>query len=156
MLVVETYLAPDAFGGNGLFCKNFVKKGTVIWQYNAACDRFYTIEEYRNLPLLFAKIVDHHGYPGTIDGVHGFVLGLDNDRFINHSDKPNVTYEYSASLPVTDKADDRSYVCIATEDLQPGTQITYDYYTFLNVPEGVYDGLPTGLDFLTKKEKIAS
>lgn len=149
MLLIETYVAPDAFGGRGLFSKNFVKKGTFIWQYNPECDRFYTLEEYANLGSAFNNHI--HTYPTRINGVNGVMFNHCNDKYINHSETPNVGHFYSPISPEINSVDDvRCYPDIALEDILPGTELTTDYRKIIlpGMSLGDYKHIKTGLNFL--------
>ena len=149
MLTVETYLAPDNFGGTGLFSKNFITKGTTLWKYDPSYDSFYTIEEYLNGDEAFKKKLDKYGYPGRINGIDGFIFNEDNARFMNHSETPNVIIHY---LPCPEhlRFDERYSTNIAAWDIEPGTEMTYNYRTFIlpGVTLDTYKGIDIGFDSL--------
>ncbi len=149
MLVVETYLAPDAYGGTGLFSRNPIKKGTVIWQHDDRCDQFFTIGEYHALHPAFRKVVSHYGYRARVDGIDGIMLSQDNDRYMNHSDSPNIMCHYATSGSHSG-TDSRYYVCIAGTDIPEGTEITMDYrgLDLPGISSDTYREVATCTDFL--------
>lgn len=87
MLQVQTFVADSDIHGYGLFAKDDIPKGTVIWRYTPGQDH-----------MIPQRIVDrlngeermdflaHATYDP--DSKHYLVYG-DNMRFLNHSDMPN-------------------------------------------------------------------
>ncbi len=49
MLLVETYLAESPGMGLGLFAKNFIKEGTLIWEFVEGFDIEVHADEYERL-----------------------------------------------------------------------------------------------------------
>jgi len=148
MLIIETYTAPDAFGGVGLFSKNFIKKGTIIWKYNPIFDRFYTIEDYKNLDSSFNE--HKYTYPSRMNGVDCVGLSMDNDRYTNHSETPNVGHIYLQQSPdIASIEDVRCYPDIALTDILPDTELTADYRNFFLPGMAIenYRDIKTGLFF---------
>lgn len=118
MLLIPTYLAESCIPGAGLgvFCQDFVAKGTVIWRFHQGFD--YVVKE---LPgdAVIRNFVLKYGYR-PLTGEAGWVLCADNARFFNHSDDPTC-------LDVDD-------VTTARFDLAPGTELTSDYRSFCRDP----------------------
>src|SRR3954447_14982566 len=46
MLKVQTYLDRSAVHGTGLFAKQAIKRGTVVWRLDTRCDRLVSEAEY--------------------------------------------------------------------------------------------------------------
>ncbi|WP_245509716.1 SET domain-containing protein [Bradyrhizobium vignae] len=118
VLIVETILKPDQFGGIGLFSATFLPKGTLIWIHNPIVDIAVTPEQYETLPRTFQALLDKHAYPRDLDVDDGVLeYNADNARFMNHSSQPN-TYQ-----------DDHCRIFTA-RDVQPGEELTCDYLSF--------------------------
>ena len=152
MLAVKTYTAPDSFGGTGLFAKEFIKKGTIIWTYNPEFDKFYTLEEYLSLDAGFNE--HKYTYPAKMHGVEGVMLSLDNDKYTNHSAEANVGHVYFPQSPDINSIEDvRCYPDIALQDILPGTELTTDYRNFIlpGMSLEKYTTIKTGLLFLLKQ-----
>ncbi len=126
MLLVETYIAPSAVHGTGLFAKTFIAKGTPIARYVAGMDRRLTKAEYAALPPLHQQFVDIYGY-SIAEEPDAIYLCFDHGRFMNHSNTPNV--------------DDSGAVSIAARDIQAGEELTTDYAVLCGTPAA----LPTAV-----------
>ena len=123
MLRIPTYLAESKISGAGLgvFCKEFVSAGTIIWTFHAGFD--YIVDE---LPQdeIQRDFVLKYGYL-PIAGEKGWVMCADNARFFNHSDDPTCL--------------DFGPHTTARYDLAPGTELTSDYRSFCRDP---FQGFP--------------
>ncbi|UVO35879.1 SET domain-containing protein [Bradyrhizobium arachidis] len=117
MLIVETILKPDRFGGIGLFSATRLPKGSLIWIHNPIVDIAVTPEQYEALAPTFQALLDKHAYPRDYKAYDGVVeYNADNARFMNHSSRPN-TYQ-----------DDRRV--FTARDVQPGEELTCNYLFF--------------------------
>src|SRR3954453_295713 len=95
MLKVQTYLDRSAVHGTGLFAKQAIKRGTVVWRLDTRCDRLVSEAEYEAMPEpLQCELFEHHAT--TYAGLR--ILYGDDARFFNHSAKPNV----AARDPISD------------------------------------------------------
>lgn len=150
MLMVKTFVAEDSHGGLGLFAAESIAAGTVVWTYNPRFDQFYTLVQYRKLSAEEQKIVAHHGYRATIKDVHGVLLSHDNDRYINHSQNPNIVCSYENSKVM----DSRFARITAGSEIPAGNELTANYYDFdlPGVSHDVYDGIQTCSEFLKMTE----
>ena len=123
MLRIPTYLAESKISGTGLgvFCKEFVSAGTIIWTFHAGFD--YIVDE---LPQdeIQRDFVLKYGYM-PIAGEKGWVMCADNARFFNHSDDPTCL--------------DFGPHTTARYDLGAGTELTSDYRSFCRDP---FQGFP--------------
>lgn len=138
MLVINTYTAPDAFGGTGVFASQPVAAGTVIWRYAPVIDLFFSFEAFMALPSARRNAMGKHAYPARVHGAAGVMYSRDNDRFTNHSFTPN-----------TGEASDGTVV--ALRDIAAGEEITANYFGFVvgGLPP-FYTQLPC-YDFLLKE-----
>ena len=118
MLRIPTFLAPSRIprAGLGLFCREAVPAGTVIWRFDPGLD--VVLGALPPDPLL-RRFVEVYGYQ-PLEGPRRWVVCLDDARFINHADAPNTR----------DDAD----VTLAARRLAPGEEITSDYRSFCRAP----------------------
>lgn len=110
---LKTSLIPDA--GMGLFADQFIPKDTLIWKF----DDGYDIRVL-NLPdnIVMRDFIKTYGYLQD-DGIPGYVICMDNARFINHSDD---TLSNIRVLP--------DGTCYAKKNININDEITCDYNVF--------------------------
>lgn len=118
MLRIPTFLAESRIpgAGLGLFCKDFVPAGTLVWRLDPGFE--VILHELPADPVL-RRFVEVYGYM-PLDGPPRWIICIDDGRFINHAEVPNTR----------DDAD----TTVTVEDLPPGTEITSDYRSFCRVP----------------------
>ena len=110
MLLVPTYAAASAIQGIGLFAAAPIAKGTAIWRFEPAFDRIIPEAEFEGLPDVARSFVDRYGYvTPQIPG--GWVVSLDNTRFINHSSTPNTDNTRPVTYAARDIAKDEEITC---------------------------------------------
>lgn len=115
MLLVPTFATASAIQGVGLFAAAPIARGTLIWRFEPAFDRIIPEAEFARLPEVARAFVERYGYvTPQIPG--GWVVSLDNTRFINHSADPN-----------TDNTRPETF---AARDIAEGEEITCDYGEF--------------------------
>ncbi|MDO8594964.1 MAG: SET domain-containing protein [bacterium] len=111
MLRVKTKLAVSDRNGIGLFADESIPSGTVTWQYDPEFDVSFAEDAIARVPehvreqFLKYSYFDHD--------LKKYVLCSDDQRFINHSDTPNIL-----STPRKD---------VAARDIKRGEEITCDY-----------------------------
>jgi len=125
MLIIETYLDKSPLHGIGLFAGEDVPKGTIMWVFNPQMDSVIRKDEMGDTPEHVRAFLEKYAWTDN-DG--HWRIGIDNDKFINHSDTPN-----SGELQ-------GSFVWIALHDIKKGDEITEDYSTF-STSETVQCGL---------------
>lgn len=118
MLRIATYLAPSPIpqAGLGLFCRERVAKGALIWRFDPGLD--LVLHALPEDPM-HRRFVEIYGYQ-PLDEPRRWVICMDDARFINHADEPNTW----------DEAD----ITVASRDMMPGTEITSDYRSFCRDP----------------------
>ncbi|PZQ45306.1 MAG: hypothetical protein DI551_07730 [Micavibrio aeruginosavorus] len=136
MFVIKTYLAPDQYGGTGVFAGESIKKDQVVYRYNDETSRIMTVEEYKAICAAdekLAKTLKTYCYPGEqeIDGVLTRVLfhDLGNSSFTNHSDDPNTWFVDDPSHPGYATNDG---INLAKRDIAEGEELTTDYFSFID------------------------
>jgi SET domain-containing protein len=116
MLMVDTELRPSSIHGLGVFLLSPVRKGDLVWKFDARIDRVYSEDEIASLP----DHVQHYlrTYSTWHEDTRLYVLCGDNGRFFNHSENPT-TVSDGISF-----GGDR-----AARDLSAGEELTSDYKT---------------------------
>ena len=113
MLLIKTFHKETKKKGIGLFAAEPILKGTIIWEYDPNFDKKFTETEFESFSkdkqdfLIFYASHEHD---------YCWHLSVDNDRFINHSDIPNVTYEFEYGQSL--------------RDIEEGEEILADYRLF--------------------------
>jgi uncharacterized protein len=123
MLLVNAKAAPSPTHRMGLIAQSFIPNGTTVWEFMPGFDIIIPEVE---LDRLSPTAQDHVVYWAYFDLKNReFVLSGDDDRFTNHSDDPNTTIIENGNT-------------IANRDIQPGEEITTNYYelVIVNFPEG--------------------
>jgi SET domain-containing protein len=120
MLMVETELKPSPIHGVGVFLRQPVRKGDLIWRFDSRIDRVYTEEEVATFPEHIQQFL--RIYSTWHDATKLWVLCGDHARHFNHSDNPN-TVSNAISF-----GEDRALM-----DLAPGTELTSDYRTICDM-----------------------
>lgn len=115
MLIVKTYIDKSTINGIGLFAGEDIRLGQVMWVFNSRFDSIIRQDEMSRYPELVQKYVDKYAWVGRDDG--HLYIGIDDDKFCNHSDTPNKGYVH----------EDNTF--IALRDIAKGEEITEDYST---------------------------
>ncbi len=112
MLLVKTYLDRSRIHGIGVFAAERIAKGAKMWRFVEGYDRCYSLKQFRKLPKPARDFMKNYAY--RVDGEVLFTV--DNDRHMNHSDKPNTVL--------------KSGYVIARRAIRKGEEITVDYREF--------------------------
>lgn len=86
MLLVETYVDKSNIEGLGLFASKLIPKGTKVWQLHPFLDRVFPKQKLAMSTGIEREFLARYGYIQN----NLLIVSLDNDRFMNHSDNPNV------------------------------------------------------------------
>jgi SET domain-containing protein len=117
MQIVETYLAPSAIHGVGVFARHAIKKGTVVSRFMPPMDSQFPHELFESLTPVEQAYLRIYAYRSKFTKL--WVLNGDNDRYMNHSSDPN-----------TDMHPDGTSENIAVRDVAAGEELTCDYTLF--------------------------
>jgi SET domain-containing protein len=116
MLTVSTYLAPSVIEGLGVFAREYIPRGRLIWTLNPKFDIFINESEIDAYPPYLQDFMSRYTYPHLeMPGV--VILDSDNGRFMNHSPIPNTDFRIF----------DRGYALV---DIAVGEELTCNYYEF--------------------------
>jgi SET domain-containing protein len=113
MLLIETYIAESSGKGLGLFSKNFVPKGTLIWKFVEGFDIRVEKEKYESLSEIQKRYVDEYFWK---EGDYLY-SSCDNSVFQNHSNTPNSVVRDEDEM-------------VAARDIHPDEEILVGYDTF--------------------------
>ena len=116
MIIVQTYLDKSQIHGLGIYAKDFIAKGTKIWEYNPKFDITFTQAEFDALPPAVQQEIEIHLYQPEPDGLLYYESTM--GKYMNHSRDPNVDFTEVG-------------VGWTTRDIQPGEELTCDYRHFM-------------------------
>ena len=120
MLLIRGSVKPSTIHGLGLFADEAISKGTRIWQFSLGLDAEIDPAHFEKLSQRGKDFILFYGFHSKKSG--NYHLSYDNVRFINHAEQGNVTVDTSV--------DDIEYPLIAARDIQPGEELTQNYYDF--------------------------
>ncbi len=116
MMLVRAYLAPSAIEGLGVYSRDDIKKGDLIWRFDARLDQLIPRDTLDQLDPTTREFVERYGYDMRNHPDH-IALDADEGRFMNHCNKPNTDFSHP----------DYGF---ALEDIPAGTELTCDYREF--------------------------
>lgn len=120
--MVKTRIGPSKIkgAGLGLFASEFIPKGTTTWRFMPGLD--LVVPEDVLLQLSEPARAQFLNYCYVDKFTKHFILCFDDERFINHSDKPNI---------IQSKAGDEvEGIEVAVRDIQEGEELYCDYEEF--------------------------
>jgi SET domain-containing protein len=112
MFLIDTYLDKSKIQGVGVFAKENIKKGQLIKEVRPDFEIEFNSDNLPKMPLALANFINTHSYQREL-GSKILVMGIDNEKYMNHSDDPNV--------------DGEGY---ALKNINIGDEITIDYRDF--------------------------
>lgn len=116
VLLIDTYVAPSAIEGLGLFAASFIPKGTPLWKFDSRFDLLFERSEIAAFPETQRQLMERYSYPVS-SGSSVMIYETDNGRFVNHSEAPNM----GCADPT---------LGVALRDIEAGEEITNDYAEF--------------------------
>ncbi len=116
MFIVRTSLRHSSIHGIGVFLKEPVCKGQVVWQYDPRVDVAIPASEFDNFPPAAQDYLKIYTYVAVMDERRMMILCADNSRHVNHAGAPNLV----------DTPDGLQE--IAARDIPAGKELTCDYF----------------------------
>ncbi len=110
MLLIATEVRPSAHG-LGLFTLERIVAGAMVWRWDDRTE--IILPDIGAYPEAFASFLDTYGY--VAQGI-GLVINLDNARYMNHADEPNLIERDGANF--------------AVRAIEIGEELTCDYRVF--------------------------
>ena len=110
MFLINTYLDKSKIQGVGVFSKENVKRGDKIKEVRPEFELRFDRTNMPKMPLSLANFIETHSYE---DKKNEYVMGIDNEKYLNHSTDPSVNDEG-----------------VALKDIKTGDEITVDYRDF--------------------------
>ena len=87
-MVVEHFVAPSPVHGLGVFAKNFIPNGALVWLAHPALDREIPRSELDSLPEHVAERIKRHAeYLPDKDVLR---ISADGTYYMNHGEAPNL------------------------------------------------------------------
>ena len=127
MLCVKTMVKDSEIAGVGLFAAQDIKKGDVVWQFTPETCATFTEIQINELTKSYHKqdihiILYFLTYCYYQKNLNSLIYCLDNGRYVNHADKPNL------GSPL-EKPDGWKY-SMALRDIKNGEELTENYNTY--------------------------
>lgn len=89
MMMVRCDLAPSATGALGLYSLVDIRKGALVWLFDARFDNCYFREDLAGVPAPFRALVERYGFDHPQDD-EMVVIDCDEGRFMTHDAAPNI------------------------------------------------------------------
>jgi Proteins containing SET domain len=118
--MVKTRLGPSKIHGVGLFADQFITKGTTTWMYAPGFDLRIEPDDLLKLSESARKMFWQYAYVDKYNS--HYILCFDDERFINHSDNPNIIQKR--------KDGELEGIEVADRDIQLGEELLVNYYDF--------------------------
>jgi len=102
--MVTTYLKQSEIHGWGVFAKEKIAKGTLMWEFAPGFDLELKLEDFPPQECY----IRHYG---SMTEPEIYLLCGDDARFMNHSENPNVSASGSQNFALRDIEPDEEIVC---------------------------------------------
>lgn len=116
MMLVPCYLAASEIEGLGVFSRETIKRGQLIWRFDPRIDRMISLDSFTNADERLSEFLKRYTYIPPYD-TNVCILDGDEGRYMNHSETPNTDFS----------GIDAGY---ALEDIPAGMELTCDYREF--------------------------
>lgn len=116
MFCIKAELKPSSKHGIGVFAKESVKKGTVVWKFEKGLDVKMPVDKIKDL----TDGQKYHVLKFFWKSGNFFFSSCDISNYTNHSSNPNI-----AIKNIED--DDEDVLMEAMKDIKAGDELTQDY-----------------------------
>jgi len=120
MLLIKTKVGPSSVHGMGCFTDQFVPKGMLVRKFMPGFDLEIQKSEVDKLPDASRERFLNYAYFDKESNI--YTLNPDDERFVNHSDSPNVGDDLSRDSEMGEM--------YALRDIQAGEELTENYNEF--------------------------
>ncbi|WP_068469599.1 SET domain-containing protein [Candidatus Protochlamydia phocaeensis] len=129
MLLVKTSVKNSPIAGVGLFADQDIKQGDIVWHYTPETCMVFTQQQFEKLLHSYHKtekqVIQYYlTYSYYQSRLNGLVFCLDNGRFVNHSETPNL------AGPSHFPSDISWQYSVALRDIKKGEELTENYHTY--------------------------
>jgi len=114
MLMVHASAGRSRIHGKGLIARELIPAGTLVWVLRPGFDVELTKQQFEELAPRSREQVARYIYTDVVTG--NYILCSDDAKYMNHSDTPNTRTEGRQT--------------VATTQIEPGQEITCNYYEF--------------------------
>ncbi len=116
MFIVRTSLQYSPIHGIGVFLKEPVYKGQVVWRFDPRVDVAIPVSEFKNFPPAVQDYLKTYTYIVPMNGQRMMILCADNSKHVNHADVPNL-------IDTPDGLQE-----VAARDIAAGEELTCNYF----------------------------
>jgi|TARA_R100001129_G_scaffold33726_1_gene22807 SET domain-containing protein len=113
MIIKKVILKPSGIEGLGVFAEENIKKGDQVCDYDSELAKKFEIsfseKEVLTYPKNIKNFILKYSYEEPL-GSDNIIVSIDYDKFVNHSNSPNISFEGAA-----------------TRNIAKGEELTYDY-----------------------------
>ena len=120
MLTIKHKINLSPIAGLGLFANELIPKDTIVWQNFTDSELILPLAIFENMSPYMKDTFKNYGYHDK--NTTEWKLPLDNSRFMNHSDTPNLTQDEQGNS-------------IASKDIMIGEEICCDYRGFVDIKD---------------------
>ncbi|HTV68197.1 MAG TPA: SET domain-containing protein-lysine N-methyltransferase [Rhizobiaceae bacterium] len=118
MLLIRTYLDKSLIQGIGVYAKDSIAKGAIVWKLDERFDRLLELDVCNAQSGPVRDYLDRYCYPRRNDP-RFVVFEADDARYMNHADQPNCDFS-------------NGDVAYALRDIAAGEELTCDYNVFFD------------------------
>lgn len=134
MLLVKTEVRESPIAGVGLFAMENIKKGQLTWRYQPESCVILTEQQLKEFSASFHKgdhaLMEYFStYAYFVSQINGIVVCLDNGRYVNHSESPNM-----GSIIGLEKVPNAWQTSYAHRDIEKGEELTESYSLYDTSP----------------------
>jgi len=124
MYIVPVEVKASSINGKGVFAKQDIKKGAIVWQYTEDHDKKMSTQAFKQLDDSTKKALQRVAYLSPTSGM--WVIPPDDDPayYTNHNSNTHNT-----AVMVDSKLSDEP-IFFANRDIKSGEEITNNYLEF--------------------------
>jgi uncharacterized protein len=129
MLLVKTVVKQSVIAGVGLFADQDIKRGDIVWQFTPETCATFATEQFQVLIDSFHKtekqLIQYFlTYTYYQRCINSLIFCLDDGRFVNHSEHPNLASPLHLSREL-------GWQCSAAlDDIKRGEELTENYRSY--------------------------
>ena len=102
MMLVPCYLAASDIEGLGVFSRDTIRRGQLIWRFDPRIDRIIPRDSFSDADTRLSDFLSRYTYIPPYD-TNVCILDGDEGRYMNHSEMPNTDFSsIDAGYAVTD------------------------------------------------------